>query len=230
MKLSHRATASGTFSAPIDIVADVREFLLGEMSVCHKGIGSMRTESPRITTRTASLATMVRGRIAKPWRGPAGAFLFLAATPVSAQQPGDTVRVSGGLFGVVVEADSAGLRLSSGYAPYAAMGSLEVWRGAEHQAGRGFKYGLVAGGILGGVVNAGIGYLLADDGVSGNYALAALLGGAVGGLSGGVVGAVIGRAVKRDIWMPVPIPGGLSLLPVPGGLSLRWAVGGRPPH
>ena len=106
--------------------------------------------NPKMITRTASLATTAGRGIVKPWCGPAGVFLLLAASSVSAQQPGDTVRVSGSLVGVVVEADSAGLRLSSGYAPYDVMGSLEVWRGTENQAGRGFKYGFAAGGILGG--------------------------------------------------------------------------------
>lgn len=79
-----------------------------------------------MATRTAWLAAMVGRRIVKPWWWPGAVFLFLTATSVSAQQPGDTVRVSGELVGVVVETDSAGLLLSSGYARYAEMQSLEV--------------------------------------------------------------------------------------------------------
>ena len=180
----------------------------------------MWTENPKMITRTASLPTGVYRRIVKPWCGAAGVILFLTATPVSAQQPGDTVRVSGGLVGVVVEADSAGLLLSSGYARYAEMQSLEVWGGTRHQAGRGFKYGFVAGGILGGLGGGLFCYLLLCEGF-GYRALYASVIGAAGGLSVGLVGAVIGSAVKSDVWTPVLIP---------GGLSLRWAVGGRPPH
>ena len=188
----------------------------------------MWAENPKMITRAASLATMVCRRIVKPWCGPAGVFLLLTATPVSAQQgvlsqslggpqPGDTVRVSAGLIGVVVEADSAGLLLSSGYAPYAEMQSLEIWGGTKHQAGRGFKYGLVAGGALG-ILGGGLACAAVpcDDRV-----LWASVGGAAGGLLVGVVGAMIGPAVKSDVWTPVLIP---------GGLSLRWAVGGRPPY
>lgn len=147
----------------------------------------------------------------------AGALLLMAATSASAQQPGDRVRVSGSLagsmVGVIVEADSAGLRLSSGYAPYAAMGSLEVWRGIERHPGRGFKYGLVAGGVLGTVV----GMTSCTRGCNDPVPLVGAVWGGVGGLLGGVLGWLTGSAIKSDIWEPVPIP---------GGLSLRLAVGG----
>ena len=69
-----------------------------------------------MVVRTASLATNVGMRIVKPGCGAAGVFLLLTASSVSGQQPGDTVRVSGEQVGVVVEADSAGLLLSFGYA------------------------------------------------------------------------------------------------------------------
>ena len=154
--------------------------------------------------------------IVKPRCGIVGVFLLLAATSVSAQQPGDTVRVSGTWVGLVFEADSSGLLLSSGYAPYAEMRSLEVWGGTRRHAGRGFKYGFLAGGILGAaggvLMCAGLGCLGSE------YFRAGLLFGGVAGLSAGVAGAVIGLIVMSDIWEPVPIP---------GGLALRLAVGGR---
>ena len=171
-------------------------------------------------TRTAWLATIVSRRHVSPWCWPAGAFLFLAATSVSAQQPGDTVRVSGGRVGVVVEADSAGLLLSSGYAPYSEMQSLEVWAGTSHQAGRGFMYGAIAGGTLGGL--GGV-VLCAAAGCHGfrDYALGGMIGGVPAGLAAGVIGALAGASVKSDIWQVVLIP---------RGLSLRLAVGGRAPR
>ena len=118
------------------------------------------------------------------------------------------------------EADSAKLLLSSGYARYAEMQSLEVWGGTRHQ-GRAWVQVRVrcrrnSGGVGGGLFC----YLLLCEGL-GYRALYASIIGAAGGLSMGLVGAVIGSAVKSDIWTPVLIP---------GGLSLRWTVGGRPPH
>ena len=171
-------------------------------------------------TRTPWLATIVGRRNVKPWCWPAGVFLFLAATSVSAQQPGDTVRVSGERVGVVVEADSAGLLLSSGYAPYAEMQSLEVWGGTKGQAGRGFMYGSIVGGtlgVLGGVlVCSGLGCNEFHD-----YVKASLIGGAPAGLAVGLIGALAGSTFRSDIWEPVLIP---------GGLALRLAVGGRTPR
>ena len=153
--------------------------------------------------------------IVKPRCGIVGVFLFLAATSISAQQPGDTVRVSGTRLGLVFEADSSGLLLSSGYAPYAEMRSLEIWRGTRGHAGRGFKYGFVAGGVLGA---AGAVWLCGSLGDWGSECIGAVLTfGGVTGLTGGVAGALIGFLVRSDIWVPVPIP---------GGLALRLAVGG----
>ena len=121
---------------------------------------------------------------------------------------------------VVVEADSAGLLLSSGYAPYSEMQSLEIWAGTRHQAGRGFMYGAIAGGTLG-----GLGGVIFCAGLGchgfGEYALAGMIGGVPAGLAAGVVGALAGSTVKSDIWQVVLIP---------RGLSLRLAVGGRPPR
>ena len=136
------------------------------------------------------------------------ASLFLAATPLSAQQPGDTVRVSGELVGVVVEADSAGLLLSAGYASYAGMQSLELWGGRGTQAKRGFVYGFIAGGIAGTVWGAGMTGELGRG----------LAAGGLTGLFTGWIGSLIGSTIKTEIWEPVPVP---------GGISLRLAVGGR---
>ena len=184
----------------------------------------MKTKNPGMTRGTASCATKVGRRIAKPWCGAAGVFLFLAATGVAAQQPGDSVRVSGDVVGVVVDADSAGLLLSSAYPPYAGirsleipyaeMRSLEVWRGTRTNAGRGFKVGFVAGAIAMG----GFGWLLcsAFNSCDQDASLVVALAGA-GGLLTGIVGSLIGAVIETDIWEPVPIP---------GGLSLRLAVGG----
>lgn len=167
--------------------------------------------------RTASFATTVGSRIVKPWRGTYW-FLFLIASSVSGQQPGDTVRVSGEQVGVVVEADSAGLLLSFGYAPYAGMQRLEVWGGTGNNAGRGFKYGFMAGaisvGALGTFYCGGMGCPASDYGQ-------VLLDSVGAGLLAGVVGLLIGSAFETDIWRPVAIP---------GGLSLRLAVGGRSPY
>ena len=174
----------------------------------------MNTKKPGMATGNAAWATKGGGRITRPWRGAAAGLLFLAATPLSAQQPGDTVRVSGELVDVVVGADSAGLLLSAGYASYAGMKSLELWGGRGTRAERGFVYGFIAGGILGGVVGAQFCKLGCNDPVL-------LVGLAMGGLTGlftGWIGSLIGSAIKTEIWEPVPIP---------GGISLRLAVGGR---
>lgn len=169
-----------------------------------------------IATGNAAWATKGGGRIMRPWCWAAAVLLFLAAAPLSAQQPGDTVRVSGSLVGVVVEADSAGLRLSTGYAPYTVMGSLEVWGGTRNHPGRGFKYGFAAGGTLGTLF--GVLFCIGLGCYGSEYPLAILYFGGGGGLAAGVAGAAIGALVRTDIWTPVPIP---------GGLSIRVAVGGR---
>lgn len=175
----------------------------------------MKTANTGMATRTASWATKVGRRIGKPWCGAAGVCVLLAASGLSAQQPGDTVRVSGALVGVVVEADKAGLLLTSGYAPYAGMRSLEVWGGTMGLAGRGFKYGFTAGALLG--VAAGLTFCF-GGGCDTGIIKTTLAASAWAGLLLGAAGAVIGSGVKGDIWETVPIP---------GGISLRLAVGGR---
>ena len=152
----------------------------------------------------------------KPWCGTAGVFLFLTAGSVSGQQPGDTVRVSGGLVDTVVEADSSGLFLSSGYALYAEMQSLELWAGTEGRPWRGFKYGFLVGATLGVAAGVSLCFSVGDCSDFDYVQVGGGLG-AVGGVAVGVVGAVIGTAVKSDIWEPVLIPGGFSLRLTVGG-------------
>lgn len=184
------------------------------------------TRNPRTTTRNASLAMIPGRRIVRPWCGSAGMFLFLTASSASAQQPGDSVRVSGDLVGVVVDADSAGLLLSAAYPPYAGlrslevpyaeMRSLEIWGGTRHNAGRGFKLGFAAGAITTG----GLGWLFCSAYSSCDQvdAIEILAVSAVAGLLTGIAGSLIGLAIETDIWNSVPIPGGLSLrLAVSGG-------------
>lgn len=143
--------------------------------------------------------------------------LFLTASSVSGQQPGDKVRVElvkRVLVDVVVEADSSGLFLSSGYAPYAAIEGLELWTGSRSQAWRGFKTGLVVGGGLGFATGAFFVWATKDGGADINdadYFVAGAVVGAVGAVGAGLVGALIGAVARSDIWEPVPIPGGLSL-------------------
>ena len=168
-----------------------------------------------MATGNAAWATKGGGRLMQPWPGAAAGLLFLAATPLSAQQPGDTVRVSGEQVDVVVEADSAGLLLSAGYASYAGMQSLELWGGRGTQAERGFVYGFIAGGIVGGVV---FGHACAALGCNDPAVLVGLAAGGLTGLFTGWIGSLIGSTIKTEIWEPVPIP---------GGISLRFAVGGR---
>lgn len=170
-----------------------------------------------MATGNAAWATKGGGRIMQPWRCAATVLVFLAATPLSAQQPGDTVRVSGELVDVVVEADSAGLLLSAGYASYAGMQSLELWGGRGTRAKRGFVYGFIAGGIVGG----GLGAAMCAALYCTDFDSVLLVGLATGGLTGlftGWIGSLIGSAIKTEIWEPVPVP---------GGISLRLAVGGR---
>ena len=161
----------------------------------------------------------------RAWCWATALFPFLAVGVASAQQPGDSVRVSGDLVGVVVDADNAGLLLSSAYPPYAGMRSLEVpyaemrslevWGGTRTHAGRGFKLGFAAGAITVG----GLGWFLCSGFNScGEGAGLVVAMTAVSGLLTGIVGALIGAAIETDIWTPVPIP---------GGLSLRLAAGGR---
>ena len=173
----------------------------------------MKTKISGTKTRSTSWTTQALRRMAKSWCGAAAILPFLAATPVSAQQPGDTVRISGEVVGVVVEADSAGLRLSAGYAPYAGMRSLELWGGTTTQAVRGFKYGFIAGGIVG----AAVGMAFCALGCSDPLVVVGAVWGGMAGLVVGWIGSVIGSTIKSDVWTPVPIP---------GGLSLRLAVGG----
>ena len=168
---------------------------------------------------------MVGRRIVRPPCGSALVFLFLAASSVSGQQPGDSVRVSGELVGVVVDADSAGLLLSSAYppyagmrtleVPYAGMRSLEVWGGTRNHAGRGFKLGFAAGTIATG----GFLWMLCSAYSSCDQAASSIVvATGVVGLLTGIVGSLIGWAIETDIWNPVPIP---------GGFSLRLTLGGR---
>jgi len=147
------------------------------------------------------------------WALASSLFPFLAVGAISAQQPGDTVRVSGEQVGVVVEADSAGLLLSSGYAPYEGMQRLEVWGGVGNHTGRGFKYGFMAGAIPSGAFVTF--YCLSGCSAS-DYATGLATSVGIGVLAG-VVGSLIGSAFETGIWRPVSIP---------GGLSLRFAVRG----
>ena len=136
---------------------------------------------------------------------------FLVTGPLSAQQPGDTVRVSGNLVGEVLEADSTGLLLSGGYTPYAGMRSLELWGGTTKLARRGFRYGLVAGGVLGStVIVAGV-MMGGSETTSSDYFKLVGVGGLVS-LFCGWIGALIGSGIEREVWVPVPVPVGLSLL------------------
>lgn len=161
----------------------------------------------------------------RAWCWATALFPFLAVGAASAQQPGDSVRVSGDLVGVVVDADSAGLLLSSAYpsyagmrsleVPYAGMRSLEVWGGTRTHAGRGFKLGFAAGAITVGGLGWAFCYGYSSCGQDASLVVAMT---AVSGLLTGLVGALIGAAIETDIWTPVPIP---------GGLALRLAVGGR---
>ena len=143
-------------------------------------------------------------------------FPLLAVGTISAQQPGDTVRVSGEQVGIVVEADSGGLLLSFGYAPYAGMQSLEAWGGTGNHTARGFKYGFMAGAISAGAFTALL--CAAYCSSASDYAGIPVTSVAVG-LVAGAVGSIIGSAFETDIWRPVPIP---------GGLSLRWYHGRNP--
>ena len=146
---------------------------------------------------------------------------FLAVDSVAAQEPGDTVRVSGEQVGVVVEADSAGLLLSFGYVPYAGMQRLEVWGGVGNHTMRGLKYGFMAGAIPSGALVTF--YCLSGCSAS-DYAMGLATRVGIGVLAG-AVGSLIGSAVETDIWRPVPIPGGAFrssplLLLVPSCFSL----------
>ncbi|MXW16321.1 MAG: hypothetical protein F4123_06630 [Gemmatimonadetes bacterium] len=124
----------------------------------------------------------------------------LAVGSVSAQHPGDTVRVSGEQVGVVVEADSAGLLLSFGYVPYAGMQRLEVWGGVGNHTMRGLKYGFMAGAIPSGALVTF--YCLSGCSAS-DYAMGLAISAGMGVLAG-VVGSLIGSAFETDIWRPVP--------------------------
>ncbi len=178
----------------------------------------METKHPGTTTGTDSWAAKAGWRVAKPWRGATGAFLFLAATGVTAQQPGDSVRVSGEVVGVVVDADSAGLLLSTAYPayagvrsleiPYAGMRSLEVWGGTRRHAGRGFKVGFAAGAVT---IGGWLWIFCAAHSSCQQDAIGIVAATAAVGLLAGVVGSLIGLAIETDIWNPVPIPGGISL-------------------
>ena len=191
----------------------------------HRTRNPRMTRNPRTTTRNASLATIIGRRIVRPWCRPAGVFLFLTAGSVSGQQPGDSVRVSGEQVGVVVDADSAGLLLSSAYppyagmrtleVPYAGMRSLEVWGGTRNHARRGFNVGFAAGTIT--TSAFGWSFCAAYDSCNRDAISIVVATGVVGMLTG-MVGSLIGWAIETDIWNPVPVP---------GGVSLRLTLGGR---
>lgn len=191
-----------------------------------QSIRPMSSVTGSAAVAAGAVLAIVGRRIVKSLVRTGWVFLFLAASSVSGQQPGDTVRVSGEmvvsgeLVDVVVEADRSGLLLSSGYAPYAAMRSLELWVDSKGQAWRGFKTGLAVGGGLGFATGVYFVWATKDAGADiddTDYLLGGALVGAVGAVGAGVVGALIGALVKSDIWEPVPIP---------GGLSIRLAVGG----
>lgn len=148
-------------------------------------------------TRVAILISAVAFAIAVP------------AGSVSAQQPGDTVRVSGDLVAVVLGADSAGLYYSGGYAPFAGMRSLELWGGTTRLTGRGFRYGLIAGSVAGGFVMAAGAMMGGSETTTSDYfGLAGV--GALVTLFCGWVGALIGSGIEGEVWIPVPVPGGLE--------------------
>lgn len=144
---------------------------------------------------------------------------LLCANPVSAQQNGDLVKVSGEVKGEYIRADSAGVYLSSGFIPFSDITSFEL---GEYK-GSAWAGGMLLGGLAG-VLGANVIASLApcDDRLRGGFInecktnrLGATLLGAVGGL---VFGAAIGSGIKSYEFTPVAIPTGQGLAI---GISMR---------
>ena len=134
---------------------------------------------------------------------------LLCASPVSAQQAGDIVRVSGEVTGEYVRADSAGIHLSSGFIPFGDITSLEL---GEYKGSR-WASGMLLGGLAGGVGGNVLARLKpCDDRLRGGFItecsynqLGSTVLGVVGGLA---VGAIMGSGMKRYDFTLVPIPTG----------------------
>lgn len=111
---------------------------------------------------------------------------LLCANPVSAQEYGDFVRVSGDVKGEYIRADSAGIHLASGFIPFSDITSLEL---GEYQ-GSAWAGGMLLGGLAGGVSGNVLARLSpCDDRLRGGFInecktnlLGSTLLGAVGGL------------------------------------------------
>lgn len=137
---------------------------------------------------------------------------LLCANPVSAQQYGDFVRVSGEVKSEYIRADSAGIYLASGFIPFSDITSFEL---GEYK-GSAWAGGMLLGGLVGGVSGNLVARLSpCDDRLRGGFItecsgkqLGATVLGAVGGL---VFGAAVGSGIKKYEFTPIAIPTGHGL-------------------
>ncbi len=128
---------------------------------------------------------------------------LMPAASLAAQQPGDTVRVSGDMIGEFVRADSDGLHLSTGFVPYGEVESLELKVGSRSWWHVGLLVGVGAGAGVGSVVSGSVGKGdLGSDTTGAMLGLACVVG---GGVVGGVIGA--SRRTARFTSIPLPTPG-----------------------
>lgn len=132
--------------------------------------------------------------------------VVLLPASLTAQELGDTVRVSGDLTAEFIRADSTGLHLSSGFVRYDDIMSLELKVGTRSQWQKGMLIGTGAG--------AGVGLVLTvtscfyDE--PGVFSLCHFWGGvAVAGffaIPAGVVGTVVGALKPTDRFTPILLP------------------------
>ena len=125
---------------------------------------------------------------------------LMSTASLAAQQPGDTVRVSGDVIAEFVRADDRGIHLSTGFVSYGDIESFELKTGERSWAAVGTLIGLGAGMGLGTIVAA-----VGGKGDLGSDAFAGLL--AVGCVVGGaVIGGVAGSRKRTPKFAAIPLP------------------------
>ena len=137
--------------------------------------------------------------------------IALAASPVSAQEPGDTVRISGAIIGEFVRFDAVGVSLQGHFLPYSEVTSLEVQTGFERKLAKGAITGFAIGAVTGSMAML----TWADNSIFTDGQIAAL-GALFGGAVGAPVGLLVGYLRGGPTWAPLPLPGRRA------GLVLEW--------